>query len=130
LWARLPGRKEDEVNAPVPVIAITAGAIPFYKSPQEIGLVTTVLSGLIALFPRIGAALGHPTQAETALLVQNVFGTIALLAPLVLAIHRARSPLQPLTLTPAAAEVHPATLTAAAIEQALVAASPTIGKLP
>jgi hypothetical protein len=98
------------MSTPVPVTTPTVGAIPWYKSPQQIGLVTTALSAAIALFPKLGPLIGVSTPAEATVWVQTIFGFIALVAPLVGSVVRARSTLQPLTLTQGNADVHPATL--------------------
>lgn len=90
----------------------TVGAIPWYKSPVQISLVVTILSAVVAAFPKLGQALGltAPGTIETA--VQNVFAVIAFVAPLVGSRLRANSTVQPLTLTEASAEAHPATIAA------------------
>jgi hypothetical protein len=104
-----------------------AAAIPFYKSPQTLGLITTFVAAAVALFPKAGAALGltSPTAISTA--VSNVAGVIALLAPVVGTIFRVNTAEQPITLTQAAADVHPATIAAQAAAQHTPAASqPTV----
>ena len=85
-------------------------AIPWYKSPQQIGLVTTAISALIAIFPKLGQELGWTSPSDVTNGVTQVFGVIAVIAPLVGALVRARSKIQPLTLTQSAADVHPNTL--------------------
>ena len=87
-------------------------AIPWYKSPQTLGLITTFVAAAVALFPKAGAALGlnSPTAISTA--VSNVAGVIALLAPVVGTIFRVKSDVQPITLTQAAADSHPVTVAA------------------
>lgn len=94
--------------------------IPWYKSPVQISLVTTIVSGLISLFPKVGAALGITSSEAAGNVVTQVFGAIAVLAPIVGAIFRAKSPVQPLTLTApsAAAQVTPASQAATDIHNA------------
>lgn len=93
--------------------------IPWYKSPVQISLITTIVSGLISLFPKLGAALGI-TSSDAGNIVTQVFGAIAVLAPIVGTIFRAKSPVQPLTLTAssAAAQVTPASQAATDIHNA------------
>lgn len=85
-------------------------AIPWYRSPQQIGLVTTAVSALIALFPKIGKMLGWNTPDDVSAGVTSVFGVIAVIAPIIGTFIRAKSTVQPLTLTKAAAEAHPNTV--------------------
>jgi hypothetical protein len=92
----------------------TVGALPWYKSPVQITQVAAFLSAVIALYPKLGTLLGITTPADVTTFVQTAFGGIALFAPLVGAILRARSTIQPLTLSKSGAENHPATAMAAA----------------
>jgi len=85
-------------------------AIPWYRSPQQIGLVTTAVSALVAIFPKIGQLLGWSSPGDIANGVTAVFGAIAIIAPIIGTFIRAKSTVQPLTLTQAAAEVHPNTI--------------------
>lgn len=85
-------------------------AIPWYRSPQQIGLVTTAVSALIALFPKLGQMLGWTSPTDVSAGVTSVFGVIAVIAPIIGTFIRAKSTVQPLTLTKAAAEVHPNTV--------------------
>lgn len=89
-----------------------SAAIPFYKSPQTLGLITTFIAAAVALFPKAGVALGltSPGAIETA--VTNLAGVIALIAPLVGSILRVNSKEQPVTLTQTSADNHPATIQA------------------
>jgi hypothetical protein len=89
-------------------------AIPWYKSPQQIGLVTTAVSAFIALFPKVGQLLGWSSPSDISNGVTAVFGVIALVAPIVGTFIRAKSTVQPLTLTQAGADIHPNTLANAA----------------
>jgi hypothetical protein len=107
---------------PVPPTPVVAPAIPWYKSPQEIGLITTAVSALIALFPKVGQLLGLTSASDIATAVTNVFGVIALIAPVIGSIVRVNSKAQPLTLTQAGAEAHPNTQ-ATVITQARMAAA-------
>lgn len=92
-----------------------AAAIPWYKSPQTIGLITTFVAAAVALFPKAGAALGLTSPGAISTAVSNVAGVIALIAPVIGTIVRAKSTEQPITLTEAGAETHPATVTAEAV---------------
>ena len=94
-------------------------AIPWYKSPQTIGLVTTAVSALIALFPKIGPAIGINSAADISTVVTNIFGTIAILAPIVGTIVRAKSTVQPITLTQSQADAHPASSPQSGIDSAI-----------
>jgi hypothetical protein len=90
-----------------------AAAIPFYKSPQTIGLIVTFVSAAVALFPKVGTMLGltSPTAIQTA--VENIAGVIAMVAPIVGTIVRAKQTSgQPITLTQKGADEHPATIAA------------------
>jgi hypothetical protein len=70
-------------------------AIPWYKSAQQIGLVTTAISAIIAMFPKAGQLLGLSSPTDV-----SIIGTFI----------RARSTVQPLTLTQSGADIHPNTL--------------------
>lgn len=94
------------------VNTVTVGALPWYRSPQQIGLVTTAVSAALALFPQASHWLGLTNPGDIANAVTAVFGVITLIAPIVGGVWRAKSPLQPLTLTQAGADVHPATIVA------------------
>jgi hypothetical protein len=104
--------------------AVTVGALPWYKSPQTIGLVTTAVSAFIALSPKLGTLLGlnSPTAVENAVTV--VFGFIAFVAPVIGTIVRSNSKLQPITLTQAAADAHPASVAVEAAEAAPILEAP------
>lgn len=85
-------------------------AIPWYRSPVQIAQVTTVVSGIIALFPKVGQLLGWTTPGDISTGVTAIFGVIAVIAPIYGSIKRAKSPIQPLTLTQTAADIHPNTV--------------------
>jgi len=90
-----------------------AAAIPWYKSPQTIGLITTFIAAAVALFPKAGQLLGLTSPTAIATAVSNVAGLIALIAPVVGTIFRVKeSSGQPITLTQAGADAHPATIAA------------------
>lgn len=91
--------------------------IPWYRSPVQIAQVTTVVSGLVAIFPKVGAYLGLTTPDAVNNAVTAVFGVVALVAPIVGTALRAKSPIQPLTLTKASAEAKITPETAAATGQ-------------
>jgi hypothetical protein len=87
-------------------------AIPWFRSPQTIGLITTFIAAAVALFPKAGVLLGLTTPGAIQTAVENIAGVIALLAPVVGTVFRVKSTLQPITLTQAAADVHPVTIAA------------------
>jgi hypothetical protein len=91
-----------------------AAAIPWYRSPQTIGLITTFIAAAVALFPKAGVLLGLTSPGAIQTAVENIAGIIALLAPVVGTIFRVKSKEQPITLTQAAADTHPATVAAEA----------------
>lgn len=96
------------------VVQTTQGAIPWYRSPVQVSQVTTVVSALLAISPKAAGLLGLTTPDQIAAAVQAVFGAVAILAPLVGSVLRARSSIQPLTFTKAGADSHPATMAAIA----------------
>jgi formylmethanofuran:tetrahydromethanopterin formyltransferase len=100
------------MNTPNPVTPspVTAGAIPWYKSPQQIGLVTTAVSAAVALFPKLGQALGLSSATAVSDAVTNIFGVIALVAPVVGSFIRAKSKVQPLTMTQSGADANSSTV--------------------
>jgi len=77
--------------------------IPWYKSPQMIAMVTSAVSAIIALFPKIGTMLGLTSATQVSDAITNIFSAIAIFAPIVASVLRARSTIQPLTLTQAKA---------------------------
>lgn len=107
-------------------VTVTQAAVPWYTSPVQRAQVTAALSALVALSPKLGKLIGINTPADTEAWVEGVFGAITLLAPIAGTIWRARSQLQPLTLTKAGAAAHPATVAVTAnIPTAAPAASST-----
>ena len=98
------------MNVPNPVT--TVGAIPWYKSPTQIAMVSSAVSALIALFPRMGVWLHLTSPNDVVNAVTVIFGFIAVIAPVIGSVYRAKSSLQPLTLTAAAAAIHPSTIAA------------------
>lgn len=114
---------------PTPPVA----AIPWYQSPVQKAQIAALLAAMVALSPKIGQVLGITTPGAAAAWVENIFGAITLLAPLVGTILRARSKLQPLTLTQGKADVHPATIAAeraAAIESPVFKVNPGVPHAP
>lgn len=96
----------------------TVGATPWYKSSVQISLIASFVSAFIALFPKVGATLGLNTSDEVNSAVTTVFSFIAIIAPVVGGVFRAKSTIQPLTLTQAKADNHPATVVAEANAEA------------
>ncbi len=88
----------------------TVAAIPWYKSPVQIANVTAFISAIIALFPEVGKKLGMSTPTDVSTAVTTIFAFIAIAAPAVGGILRAKSKVQPLTMTAKQAEVHPNTV--------------------
>lgn len=98
------------MSTPIPTPPVPA--IPWYQSPVQKAQIASLLAALVALSPKIGQVIGISTPGAAAAWVENIFGAITLLAPLIGTILRARSKLQPLTLTQGKADVHPATIAA------------------
>lgn len=90
----------------------TIGALPFWKSPQFILIAGTVVSALVAKFPKIGLIFGITDSASAEAFVTSFAGGIAILAPIVAGTLRWRSKVQPLTVTQNQADNHPATAVA------------------
>ncbi len=78
----------------------TPAALPWYRSPVYVGIVTSLLSQLVAL---AGYADAFPT-AQINAVVEAVFQILAVGALLVSEVKRRKSDVQPLTLTKASAE--------------------------
>ena len=97
------------MSTPTPV---PAPAVPWYQSPVQKAQVVAAVSALVALSPKLGSLVGIKTPAEASAWVESLFGAITFVAPILGSIWRARSKLQPLTLTKAGAASHPATVAA------------------
>jgi hypothetical protein len=106
--------------------------IPWYKSPVQIAQITTAISALIAVFPRVGIWLGLTSPSAINDAVTAVFGVIGFVAPIVGSIVRAKSPVQPLTLTQASADakITPETAAATGTFNAYQAAKSTTSSPP
>jgi hypothetical protein len=100
------------MNQPDPVPTPSGPAVPWYESKVQIAQVTALISAIVAMFPKVGTYIGITTATQVAPWVETVFGFIALAAPLVGTVLRAKSKYQPLTLTQAGADSHPATIAA------------------
>lgn len=85
-------------------------AIPWYKSPILISQIVTVVSTITAIEPKVATSLGLTSVDAINQTVTAVFGVIAVIATAYGAVKRVTSPLQPLTLTQAGADIHPATI--------------------
>jgi hypothetical protein len=94
--------------------ALPGAAAPWYQSAVQKAQVSTAVAALVALSPKLGNLIGVHSSVEAAAWVETVAGIYAVASPLVGILWRARSKLQPLTLTRARAEVHPATIAAIA----------------
>lgn len=101
----------------------TVGAIPWYKSQVQISQVAALVSAAIALSPKLGTLIGVKTPADVEAWVTTVFGIFALAAPIIGTVFRAKSAIQPLTITQSAADAHPATVQAQST--VLLAPAPT-----
>jgi hypothetical protein len=82
----------------------------WYRSPVQIAQITSAISAVIAIFPKLGQLLGMTTPGEISNTVTVIFGAISIIAPVYGSIKRAASKIQPLTLTQEGADVHPNTL--------------------
>jgi hypothetical protein len=78
--------------------------IPWYKSPVYVSGATTVVSTLIVLFPKAGAALGLTSPDLINTTVNAVFEVIALVAGLITTIARSRSSVQPIAVSQTSAD--------------------------
>lgn len=96
------------MNTPVPVPS-TVGATPWYTSQVMIGTIVTILATMVGVFPKLGQLLGFTSTAVISNDVTAICQAIAFLAGVYTAIKRASASVQPLTLTQAAADIHPAT---------------------
>lgn len=105
------------MSTPDPVPAASQAAVPWYQSAVQKAQIAAALSAVVALSPKAGQVLGITNASQASAYVETFFGLAAVFAPLIGSVLRARSKIQPLTLTKAAAEVHPATLAAKAAQQ-------------
>lgn len=85
-------------------------AIPWYQSKVYIGALVTLLSSLASLAPKLFIAMGLATPDAITTFVNAAFQIIAVVAGMYTLVKRKNSPIQPLTLTKAAAEIHPNTV--------------------
>lgn len=101
--------------------APTAGAQPWYKSPVYVSAISAAVGAAAVVSPKVAAFAGLATPDNIQSILTLVGGGVALVGSLFASIKRAASKLQPLTLTKAAAAVHPATIAAQAQAKAQVA---------
>jgi hypothetical protein len=106
----------DQTPAPV-----TAGAIPWYRSPTIISSISTIVSMLVVLAPKLTDAVGL-TASNVPVFVNTTFEIIAAISGVIAGISRARSTVQPLVSGPAAAAVHPSTIAVIQTQAAMRAA--------
>ena len=85
-------------------------AIPWYKSSVTRGALISFATLLGVLAPKLAAVLGLTSTNAISAVVDNLLIVCAAIAALSTFIARVRSPIQPVTLTQAAADVHPATI--------------------
>lgn len=111
------------MNSPNPIAPapVTAGAIPWYKSPTIISSISTMVSMLVVLAPKLTDAIGL-TASNVPMVVNTTFEVIAALSAAVAGISRARSTVQPVVSGPAAAAVHPSTIAVVETQAAMKAA--------
>jgi hypothetical protein len=88
--------------------------IPWYRSPVYISGATTIVSTLVVLAPKLGAALGltSPELINTA--VNAVFEVIGLISGSVTVWARGRSSVQPIAVSQASADAQKTPQTQAA----------------
>lgn len=79
-----------------------AAPIPWYQSKVQVSLVVSTISIIAVAFPGLAAALGWIDADHIQRWVESVFGALGFLVPVIAniwgMIHRAKSPLQPLTI--------------------------------
>jgi len=112
-----------------------APAAAWYTSKVQITQIATTLFALVGAFPIIGKWLHLNSMTDALAAVSAVAALAAIVSPLVGTFIRARSPLQPLTLTKAGAEVHPQTQAAVFTaglqpDQASAVQHPVAGYIP
>lgn len=83
----------------------TVGAAPWYTSPVQISQITAAISGVLTVFPQLANLVGLTDTTK-------ITAAVTVVAAVAGAIFRARSKIQPLTLTQAKADNHPATVVA------------------
>lgn len=82
---------------------MNASAIPWYQSKVLVGLIVSIISGVVSLVGEFGVTW-NITEAQLTGGVQALFELISLGAALFSAFARARSPIEPVALTKAGAE--------------------------
>lgn len=83
----------------------TVGAVPWYESPVQISQIVACISGVFTVFPQLAALLGMTDTTK-------ITAAVTVAAAIAGLIFRARSKIQPLTLTQSRADNHPATAVA------------------
>jgi hypothetical protein len=118
---------DQSTGTPAPV---TAGAIPWYKSPIYIAAMTTVLGAIATLYPKAAAVIGINTPLGQTAFIELAGGLVTLAGGGVIWVMRQINKGQPITLTQAAANVHPSTIavveTQAAMAQAGIPTAVTL----
>ncbi len=117
-------------DGPVLPAPIPGAAIPWYQSAGQKANVITAVSALIAISPKVADKLGLTTPATVEAFVEVIFTLAAMVVPVIASYLRAHSPIQPLTLTVAAAVAHPATQAALQVAVAQAAAAPSLPDPP
>jgi hypothetical protein len=109
---------------PVPATPapVTAGAIPFYKSPIYLSAMGTVLGALTTLYPKAAAAIGINTPAGAAAFIELVGAGMTLAGGAIIWIVRQVTNLQRVTLTQKAANADPSTRAVVQVQAAMKAA--------
>lgn len=91
----------------------TPAVIPWYQSPVLISQIVTFISAATAIAPKAATTLGWTSTDAISQSITAVFGVVALVATAYGTFKRATAKAQPLTLTQAGADNHPATIAAA-----------------
>lgn len=98
---------DQSTGTPAPV---TAGAIPWYKSPIYVAALTTVLGAIATLYPKAAAVLGINTPLGQTAFIELAGGVVTLMGGAVIWLVRQLNKGQPITLTQASANTHPSTI--------------------
>lgn len=91
-----------------------APAAAWYTSPVQLAQVTSLMATAVALFPNVAARFGLKTSDDVQHLVALIAGVAGFAVNVYGIYKRAQSKLQPLALTQAKADAHPANVAAAA----------------
>jgi hypothetical protein len=101
---------------------VTAGAIPWYKSPIIIGAATVLLGAAATLFPSV-KRLTQEYQISATDILEVVGAAATLIGSAIIGIRRWLSTLQPITWTKKGAATHPSTQAIIATQARMAAAN-------